>query len=1083
MTRKELPARAANILRAVASTTACSPATVESLRSFLTLNEPPIEQQKKAPEKPVQPRRKPTTIAPVIAVGARGRKQFQVAILEIPGDGDDCLQAQDRVALATEVANLALKALTEAIKRPSVQRKRNPLARSSSNASFSNGANSRSQTLLQPLCVNRVTDSPSKQCHTRRSSSTASATDTLDGLRAQAECARVAYATLRSMQGSKELPALAYLQLESGMSALSAKLIVLGFDDLAVRELRILRQRLETPGEPSAKSKTAVSTVLVSEGEKPGAKEETLPGMLRFRNIDVDGPRLALIIALQLQVLKILALRREASAVRSALHHLGLEVSYSPAVLIQRQVDPDAPESQARAARQLESLAQVLLALSPAVSSTDSHEIASASSGLPAEIAFQIQLLALRIRFMWWKLSGHNSNVMIEMIRPFSRYLTAFHRKSRLGRKEKYDMARSAFQIISECIRNLSGFEEEMFLDVYQSLAGLAQDSSEHSEALRWIRTSGKYSTQCGTSRTQLCTLACRSATLYLRAAGFSPDEKILKSLQEAAITLEGDLHGESTELDELLVVVASLRKSAFSVVQDSHRISSTDPSVLAEECRNIVLLCLKFIVRYVGNGSGPNENDKTLARRKQRKRSAEQVAAPAVESVAAMARFAAGAPLELWQQLEAGLRDCFELISRLEHADDDAIQDQIINKLTSSCFVSISNAYWYRFIRLKQGATEAKRLRGCLRTSIDLLKDRSPTEKIAGFLPMKLERCGQLYENLHEYNKAAEAYEEALSTLLESGLLQTATEAAATRSLPLVFESGGELGPLSRMLLAYPSAALKAAAKGQDLNLFYDPEGLCASERGILLEQQLMAVSSILLDRGPSEVICNAVDGLAENLLSLYTSEVFPVRRFRVVVRLLGLLLTSPGVLQNDLQGQLLQERDAGLASNHSDVDLLQFLPHLITSQTVLVTLIGGILIVGKIEKALKSWSRMVQEYPDWESLQIHVYDIMAWLMLLELLAEYLEMQNLDLLRVSTLHLLVTVHEAATSIHCPVLVSKLSALATQYSRLGYCGRAGLVLHKAQRHLESSDIAANTALKWHLSHAEYALANGSLSVW
>lgn len=1083
MTRKELPARAANILRAVASSTACTPATVESLRSFLSPTEAHLQQQKKAPVKTSQPRKKSTTAASVKAVGARGRKQPAIFVLEVPGEGQDAVQAQEKATLATEVANVTLKALTEAIKRPPVQQKRTPLARTSSNAPVTNGLTSRSQTPLQPLCINRVIDSPSKPSHLRRSSSTASVKNTLDGIRAQAECARVAYATLRSMQASKELPALPSLQLESGMSALIAKLIVLGFDDLAVKELRILRRRLESSGEPSARIKPFSDVGPSSEGEKLDVKGETLPCMLKFRKIDVEGPLLALIIASQLHVLRILALRRDVSIVEYCLQHLQLDVPYSPAALIQRQVDAQNPESQARAARQLESLAQILLSLCPLSTTVNSNSAASSANDLSPEAAFRIQVLALQIRCAWWGLSGHQSNVSPEMIDPFARYLAAFHRKSKIERKAKYEMAKSAFHIISKGVQNVAGFREEMFYGVYQLLAASAQEALEHSEAIRWVRKSGKTATRYTASRTQLCILACRTATLQIRAAATISVEEVISTLQDAAGALAGDLQGESAELDELLIVVASLRKSTFSVVQESYRKSSTDPSILAEACRSIVLLCLRFIIRYIGSGFGPAEHDKTLARREQRKRAAEQVAGPAVESVVAMARLAADAPPSLWEKLEAGLRDCFELATRLDDVVKEVAREEMCNTQRPSCFVSISNAYWYRFLRLKQEAADPKILRDCLRSSIDLLKDRSTSDKIHGSFATKLERYGQIYENLREYGKASDAYERALSTQIEAGLLQKATEAAATRPLSVVFESGGKFGPLSRMLLAYPRIASRASASGQHRKPFLDPEGLRVDERGLLLEQQFNAVVLDLLDRGPPADCPSALGNLADKLLSLYTCKEFPVRRVRVIIRLLGLLLARPGLLDNDLKDQLLQESNIGPTDNHADTDLLHLLPHLNTSRIVLVTLYAGVPNIEKVKMATAFWSQTAQGCSDWLALQTQVYDIADWLMQLELLADCLAMQNLELLRVSVLHLLVMIHEAAVPIQYSELISKLSTLGTQYLRLGYSGRAGLVLHKAQKYLEQSDIDAISILGWHMAYAEHALAIGNLKLW
>ena len=1085
MIRKELSARAANILRAAASTTACTLATVESLRSFLTNNGSPIPQkcqQPRVPAKIAPPKKAASRATSVKAVGARARKQLDVAILELAAGDADIITAGERLALATEVANVTLKALTEAIKKPLPQRKRTPLARSSSNASFNNGLDSRSQTPLQSISVNRMTASPGKHCHSRRSSSNASTKEALDGLRAQAECARIAYATLRSLYSTSELPKLPYLQLESGMSALITKLIVLGLDDLAVKELRILRRRLESQGDIPPRISGA-PTEMVLENDRWDPKGESLPSMLRFRNHEAKGLLLTLTIASQLHVLKIIILRRDVSAVGLCLQHLGTDFPHSPVNLIRRQIDPDAPGSQAKVARQLESFAQLLLNMCNLALSADNKIKQRTSESLLPEVTFQLQLLALQIRHMWWELSGHQCNVSQEMINPFSRYMTNFARNSKLEKKAKYDIAQSAMHLVSKLVQNVKGFQEEMFLDTYQSLAVLAQSACEHAEAVRWIGKSKKHARQCKVSQIQQCILACRSATLQFRATDSTSDAEILGTLQDAADTIGGDLQGGSAELDELLPEVACLRKGAFLVVQDSYRLSPTNISVLAHTCRNIVLLCLKFMIRYVGNGPGLNENEKTAARRKQRKSLAARFAGPAVESVVALSNSTTCATPDTWKVLDAGLRDCLELLTRLAGSDIEAASALKSSKKSTSCFVSVSNAYWYRFLRLKQGVRDGEGREECLKRSIEILKDRPISDKIDGHLALKLEKRGQIFEALHKYRKAADVYEEALLLQIETGNLQEAAKAAAMSSLLHVFETAGDHGTLSRMLLAYPTTALKIARNEKQLDPIFDPKGLCDSESGILLEQQLGAIMLLISDRARSESTCRALDDVAKSLLSRYTSKNFPVRRLRVVVRLLGLSLTNPKVLRNETQDLILQDYEILDPNAHFDAELLPYVPHLLHSRNVLISLRDEIPNVELLGKALDYWSLAVREFLDWNSLHLQIYDYMDWLKQLDLLADYLEMKGLDLLRVSVLDTLVRVHDAEDSILHTALVTRLSALGTQYSRMGYPGQAILIFHKAQNHIKSSSITASVTLRWRLAYAECSLVNGDPNAW
>ena len=904
----------------------------------------------------------------------------------------------------------------------------------------------------------------------------------MDGLRAQAECARIAFAALRSLQCQKDSStALPPLQLESGMSALIGKMLALGFEDIALRELRILKRRLEASRASSGQGGAASAGSGKAE-EKLDPKTETLAEMLRFRNSSAKGQLLSLIITTQLQVLKSLAFRKDASATEAAFQHLQFSVPHSPANLIQQQLESDAPGSEEKVARQLESLTQALIALCPTIS-VENDKVLAPGSYVPPSVTFQIQVLAFQVRSTWWRISCHQSDIAKEIVGPFTRCLAIFNDRSKLAKAEKYETAKNAFETIKERVQKVEGFREEIFSLTYQMLAEFAQESSQRSEAIRWIRRAKECVTQSALSRAQLCNFNCRLASLELQSPDADPSDKIIVLLKDAAKSLEGGLQGESAELDELLLAVASLRRSAFSVFQGSHRSSNTKEkraeSVLVHECLNIVLLCARFLVRYVGNSNSREEHERTTVRRDQRRKFVARFVTPTIESVAAMARLSADSEAEIWNPLEMGLQDCSRLASSI--ADSSTNENWATGEDSqASSLLPISNAYWYRYQCLKRRSAETKSYRECLLLSIRLIRDRPLWEKLAGSLPLKLEKFGQLCEDTRDYEKAADSYEEALNVEVVSGPLRKAMEAAAVQSIPSILELESELLPHSRKLSAYLRVALKANDQGSRRKIFYDANGLSASERGFLLEQQLVSLLSIINVQGPTPTISNALNDIGMSLLSTYEHNKFPVRRLRVVVRLLLSLLTAPGALGNNLIDQLLDEPGQPATVAHLDMALLSFLPHLLTCRSLLMALRQNVPNSKDLESVLTSWSKLVQENVDMDSLQTQVYDVADWLIQLDMLGEYLNMQGLELYRVSALNIAVVLHEAALPVQCSALVSKLSELGSQHVRLGYSGLAGSVLHKAQRYLEASNLSGKVKLGWHLSYAEYALANGNL---
>lgn len=1097
MTHKELPAQAANIVHAVGCSTTCTPATVDCLRSCLIATEASLIQPKPAPINLGRPKAKGPQARAADGQSSKHRRRPEVTILEASQEGKNLSQLQARAKLATEVVNATLKALTEAVKN-SPQRKtdqRKPLVKSIPCATTANVLGEGAPEPLRPICVNLVSTVSQEGRQSRRSSSNNFPSD-LQGLKSQAECARIAFLALRSMS-TRHIAGIdqPYLQLESGMSALIGKMIALGFDDLAAKELQILKLRLDHSIDTRSTNEELEPSSLLrpADSKRTSNKQVVLADLLHFENTAASGPLLALIIASQLQALKVIVSKSDACEIEAVLKYIQLGASTSPANLIQRQLDTS-PASRTKVARQLEMLAQTIMSLSSSRIVSPGRQNPESNRKISPHTAFKIQTLVLEIRSRSWKISDHQIDSSKELVFPFARYLSSLHQLSPLPPKEKYELAKSTFQSLFACAEHETivnsmtpGSRKHPILAVYQGLADLAQECCSSEEAVQWLQHSLKLLGDSPGSRTALCATVCRLANLRLRA--FGKDTKyagLLTSMKDAVECLEGDIRGDSTDLDDLLQVVATLRRLAFSIIQ-SHQKSpdKTKPAEVSEildYCSQLIILGVKFLVRYVGRGSESEKDGKTAIRHDQRKIMACNNANPFFESIAAMVRFSTATSMQDWTMLELGLQECIRLASVLTDIGFQRGSESNFQDLKELSLVPLSNAYWYRYQYLKQRAGPYHEILRNLRCSIDILKNRSCTEKLVGLLPSKLEKYGAIYEASKDYVKAASAYAEALRLQVDGGLVGKAAEAAASKPLVEVFGEKGGQNILGRLLLAYSRVILGMDHRTPEAQLIFDDENCLPSERGLLLEQQLTYIASAL-HIPQSSTLSEVVQSLAESILAVYTDSEFPIRRLRVGLRLLRIYFTHPTAVEPKIVDQVLYNKSPPLNSDHlnRDAGLYSFGAHLLNCRVLYKSVIHADFDTKAVERSLKTWSSMLQKCSGFISLQSQVDDISDWVLQLESFAEYFEMQNIVFFRVPILHLLALVQEMGSHVEPSAIVSVYSALGLQYVRLGYSSQAGHALHKASKYSLDFEIAGPVLVKWNLASAEYALGLGNVT--
>lgn len=1094
MTRKELPLEAAGIKLAVGSTATCAASTVELLTKLLISNVEPVHRPSVSTKALKGSRSTAASSQRTGLHATKAKRGTKVTILEGEEKEEDLLKPHERYVLATETVNATLKGLTEALNSPPAQpihQSTKPVNKSTLGSKLAGKSSIHKNTKpLQPRCVNRMSISPEEIACSRRASSTLS-TGPAPGVIAQAECARVAFAALRSMNAQKDLGTeTPYLQLESGMSVLIGKLIALGLDELAVRELRILKRRLDALSQ-SSKGELKSGHVKLGGCQRATAVEkETLADLLRFEADSGNEKVMRLIVTTQLQVLKLLALRRRPSMIEAALVHIRLAERHAPANHILDLAASEEPSSSAKAAQQLESLAQILLSLCPSVSSADDETASNPKRSVSAEVALEIQLSAFEIRTKWWHLSRHRYDVGRDLFEPFARCLAAFRRRCTLATEDQYTVAGCAFGRLKTFLKTKTVSENAALGVIYMLMAGLAQEGRRLDDAIEWHKKLAIDSSSLGCPKAQKCASLCRIASLSLQSINATTAEQdTLAVLKEAAECLEGDVRGDAADLDELLVAVAGVRKSTTFVLQESLKSAAfaTDstPTPLMDQCSELLLLCPKFLVRYIGNTPTTAEAEKILSRYEQRRKIAAKIYRPTIESVLVVAQFSVAVNGLRWERISVALQECARLALAMDEHAFGPVLAMSNGEPQQTTLRALSNAYWRRYLHLKQANGRVADIQQCLRISANLIKDRGLIEKNSGFLSIKLEKLGAAYEASGNLIKACDAYAEALQEQIDAGLLRVAAEGASTKSPSEIFEVDGEFALFERILSAYLKTVVKLGEDEVGSRVLLDNHTMSDIERGLLFERYLTIFGSIIAAQGPAKHLYEAVRVTSETILSVYTKDIYPIRRVRATVQILRLHFGHPTVLNAILVENILHAVGAipKLTTANADVGLQRFVAHLNASRSACLAFLVKNPSVQSFTPALTTWSQLVQGCCDWESIRQHIGNISDWLLHLGSIADYLEMQGHGTSTICVLHVIATVHEMQEHVQWSALVSALSALGLQYIRHGYSAKAGLTLNKAQRFVEAGDVAAPAILQWLMAYAEYLLSIGNLSKW
>ncbi|KAF2154918.1 hypothetical protein K461DRAFT_276085 [Myriangium duriaei CBS 260.36] len=720
----------------------------------------------------------------------------------------ECLTIKEQQNLATELVNKTLKILTEAAR--------------SSGTKDAKPTEKTPKARLKEARMQKPTDK----------------------LASVATCSRIAFATLRRIRESA--PGQSNTQLEQGMIALIGKLLSLELYTHAEKELLILQQTLQTPtclkGSSASRKADSPSSTLIL----------TLP--------DSSLPRLSLAMQYQTLLLRLWNADPPDLDEESLVKSTDPDTIGSPSWILAEMRSAGANASET--ARSLEIIAQLIKSISR-----------SSSKRIPISTgtAFQLDMHALRIRRQWWAMSGHQINLIREVIEPVRSSLKSLTTSPSLKSAEQHLLVQSAFAHITswEMFNNMAEDEIRHYNKLLALTSEIAASSGNFSERQRWLPASDARDASSQAS------CAIRDVLLNLRKEPL-PNERALVRLKECLQSCH-ELPKLASDTEE--AVSAARRTLCACLVKKP----SSPPDLQMLICR-CLFSCLQIWSRC--------PDRKTPA-----------------TSFVESGILASSIWLKTFAAKDVGLQELLKAQKYLR-----SIASALRTDSDKKLLLAMSELQWriYHYCRRGNGPSEGNHdvsdvLLGAVAPLRDLsLEDRS-TANIAG----KLIELATSQMQARMYRESRQSLSDVVSHLSDGGFL---------RSLTGLLESMPVLRALEQ--IDSGSEVLEAIALARQLSR--DSKRTCLQELTTNLSEEESTIFQyiwLMIPPGqPSDYPQGDLDTCVCLLLDRLTPITYPIRRLQVLQRALTLAVSFPSTtsLANSPPCSVLNAslgRDAGLA------------------------------------------------------------------------------------------------------------------------------------------------------------------------
>ncbi|KAL8388560.1 hypothetical protein RB595_009057 [Gaeumannomyces hyphopodioides] len=1050
-----LQEQADSVRSAVTSISTCSPATAVLLKDLV------LPSDASARADGTESRASKTGRAPKTTTSGRapGKKSTKAATAA-------GLSGKEKAGLATHVINASLKTLGEAAKptaAPPAPRPTQPEAGDLVQKASRNALRrslSAPPTPLQARTLNRVATSPlatAKQ--PARPASSGSGSSSCLSL---VECARIAFAALRGLHNAGEIT-LPELQLESGMSSLVARLIALGMLEQAAKELRLLKQRLDSHSGVLA---TAAKKPNKAGAQTEGASAARISDILDFSGFKAaDGPITNLVITTQLQALRILSMMKKPQHTESAVDILKDSTGSSLLRLLIAYAGSSTTHRD-KASRQLETLSQLLLSLTPSVSSKSDDEALEPKLSISPSAAFDMQVLGLESRLRWWAIAGHKGDVDKDILSPFSRCLAAYIRRAGPRDDSLYNTCVNAFERIQELVKHSitspGTSSKSPIATLYQSLSAVAREARKYPEAIKWTKLARGLMKEGSDSEASRCSVDALLLSLQLRnPVEYLEGDKLVEGVIDG---IQGVLKGDSAELEDLLANVGLARRSAMNVLVAPDR-SALAPQDIILLLESFVIQCPRFCLRWLGKPPASNGSTKDFLRYEQRRQILTKSIHLFLDSAFMVSKTLIDERRVSWAQMDMVLGDCLTL---LDYMGDSGNAESS----STSHYVKISHFYFMQYTLLRQSCKDPKSPEPmrALRRSIECVKQRSAREKEKSQLIMKLERLAEAYKSLGRIGEALGALQSIRSSLVDDGVLAEVVQCLEERPPVLAWTRTSQASTLSRTLVSI--------AKLEQVPMDWSVD---------LSEAQQLAVREhwlhfIILGGSKDRKRPTLADDCVESLLKTYYPTRFPIKRLRTLLSLLTVNLDDQdqfAAIESQVDAVVGLIKGGGCAE---DTPLEPYLQHYYAYYNSLVGLKSAAPDLDRIGSALVEWNKVLRDCNTLEELDGAIDNPAALLSHLQSLADLGRTMGHDPVQLAALELSSMISNISSKWGPEDRIASYSSLALLYANTGRCAMAEKVLDACQQFVlkESGSIPGGAVADMHLAYAEYYILTGDL---
>lgn len=601
---------------------------------------------------------------------------------------------------------------------------------------------------------------------------------------------------------------------------------------------------------------------------------------------------------------------------------------------------------------------------------------------------------------------------LAEQWENWRKYLTAYVRRTQdqRSRNDRYIFIKGSVDTVREQLYG-NHSSKSLPLEILRVLATVSFEAGLLKEAIscteEWLM---ELETTNSDSDVALKLIGnVRLATIELKLSTISKDGKIVldsevvegvKERVEIAVEgLAAIRTGRKGDLEFLLSEVASLRRSGVSLLaallKDGNESEETETEddkdarwTLRRLCDSIFRGVIRFCGKYLA----------MIIPAEERAKATKLVTSTAEMAVSTAWRGFGTDTAEAWDSVEDLIRESLSIIRSLP--DDQVDQAMFYEK--------ISTTYWQIYLVYRKAGLDKASILALTKSAITL--DGRPAVELRANAATRWERLGNTFVVAGDWRRAEDALLSALNVFFETGVLEELGQSATRGELiGGAFDIPNKEAMVGRVLAGLVKCAIKNG-DGVASSLRFDYKGISKASRGILLKWSMkLAIGTMGSDGEVARI-------LAERLLDVYSFEEMPLRRSRVISKLLGLAVDHAELFNKKAVTEL--GADAfWWAEKADDKSLMEDKKLERYQEDIMAGCLVGLTFLRwqdnetgpqSMKIALAMWNRLVNGCLTWDTVVEKVEDFGMVMKRLGMVVEFFEMKGEIELKVCALKVMV---------------------------------------------------------------------------